>query len=257
SAGDASGASGGAGGGFGAGGGASLRARVRSSAPASAAARPTASPRTSAVRYESASTPIGTAPNRTSAESTRRATRPAYHRARRRSASLGRLLSDAPVALEGPADVVTRRVGHDELGARSRAVDDRVLTKGAPDVDRFVPVDAVDEPGRLAPHAVWVFVVADAVLHAISAEDEQIAEDLVARLVDPPRQEHAPRVVGREQREVSPEDLRERGHVFDELSVERRAHDAVLGGKLVNGREIGTQLSRIHAAELIARLLRS
>src|SRR5690606_1152327 len=92
SAGDASGASGGAGGGFGAGGGASLRARVRSSAPASAAARPTASPRTSAVRYESASTPIGTAPNRTSAESTRRATRPAYHRARRRSASLGRLL---------------------------------------------------------------------------------------------------------------------------------------------------------------------
>src|SRR5690606_14081359 len=138
-------------------------------------------------------------------------------------------------------------VGDDELGARTRAVHDRVLTKGAPDVNRLFAADAVDEPGRLAPDAIRVLVVADAVLHAVPAENQEVAQHLMARLVDPPRQEHAPRVVRREQREVPSEDLRQRGHVLDELAVEGSAHDAVLGGKLVNGREIGTQQGRIHA----------
>ena len=55
--------------------------------------------------------------------------------------------------LESLSDIVTRRVGNDQLGASALAVDDGVLAEGAAEIDRLFAVDAVDEPGRLPPDA--------------------------------------------------------------------------------------------------------
>jgi hypothetical protein len=104
----------------------------------------------------------------------------------------------------------------------------------------------VDEPRRLAPQALGLLFVAQALLDPVAAEDEQIAEHDVAGLVDPAREQHAARVVGREQRELLGQDLGQRRLIGARLTVERHAHRAGRRGDLVDGGEVRAEEVGIH-----------
>ena len=57
-----------------------------------------------------------------------------------------------------------------------------------PNAERLVAVHPVHEPGRLAPRALGLLLVADALLDAVAAEHEHVAEDRVAGVVHLARQ---------------------------------------------------------------------
>src|SRR5262249_34243212 len=111
---------------------------------------------------------------------------------------------------------------------------------------RLVSLDAVHQPRGLAPHAFGLLFVADALLDAEAAEHEQIAHHLMPALVDPPRQQHRPRVVGSEQREALVQQLGHLAHVGDELAVERNAQHPLMRRQLVNRRQVRTEKILIH-----------
>ena len=83
----------------------------------------------------------------------------------------GRVTAARASCREGPADFVAGRIRHDELGPCVLTVDDGVLAERCGRSDGLVAIDAVHEPGGLAPHAFGLLVVADAVLDAVAAED--------------------------------------------------------------------------------------
>src|SRR5689334_20314564 len=93
---------------------------------------------------------------------------------------------DAPVAWVRFSDRIAGWVARDQLGLGVAAKNDRVLTKRTPEDDRLVAIDAVHQPGRFAPHTVRPIIDAQALFDAIATEHQQVSQDLMARLVDPP-----------------------------------------------------------------------
>src|ERR1700690_4430606 len=156
------------------------------------------------------------------------------------------LTPQPPASYVRLAEVLARRVGHDELGARACADDDRVLAEDAPEADCFVAVHAVNDPRRLAPGSFRVILVADAGLDAVHAENEQIAHHLVALLVDLPREEHRPRVICREHGERLLQQIRQRTGVGDGVAVERHADQSRRRAKLVDRGQVAAQKVLIH-----------
>lgn len=113
-------------------------------------------------------------------------------------------------------------------------------------MDGLLAVHAVDDPAGFTPHAVGLLLVADALIDAVTAEDEEVAEHDVAGLVDAPGEEHAAGVVGREDGELAGQDLGDRGGLGGLVTVERDPEQAGSGGDLVDGGEVRAEQVRIH-----------
>jgi len=149
--------------------------------------------------------------------------------------------SHAKVPLISLPDGVARRIGDDELRARVATEHDGVLTKGPAENHGFIAIDPVNDPRGFAPDAFRLLFVPHAVLDAVTAENQEIAQDGVARFVDSPRKEHGSRIVRGQNCESLPEERRKRFEISNDLAVERHAKRAIFGRKLVKGRQVGAK----------------
>src|SRR5690606_21040588 len=83
------------------------------------------------------------------------------------------LLADAPISRVFLAQCIAGRVRHNELWLMVRRIDDRILTKCSAEIDGFLAIDVVHEPGRFSPSYFGFVFVADTLLDSVAAENQQ------------------------------------------------------------------------------------
>lgn len=137
---------------------------------------------------------------------------------------LTELLSDAPITGVRLTQRIAGRVGDNQLGALTVAIDDRVLAEGAPKIHRFFAIDVVYKPGRLSPRDFGFILVADALFDAIASQNQKFSHHLMSLLVDSSWQQHGSRIVGSKDSEGLLEQRWKRRVVLCHLSIERDAN---------------------------------
>src|SRR5690606_20330625 len=102
---------------------------------------------------------------------------------------------DTPVTWVRLAEGIAGGIRDDKLGFLVSAVDDGVLSKGAPEVDSLLAVDIVHKPSRFPPSHFRFIFIANALFYSVAAQDEEFTHDLVALFINTAWQKHGARIV--------------------------------------------------------------